>query len=93
MSMYNDIEWELGKTNAYVWRMHLWLLLQGSSLGHWSFHGPGSETKWNAIETFKPGGERDRVAELMMNNLRESGHLVFRATSALDRGQLKSKEG
>ena len=27
------------------------------SLGHWSFLGPGSETKWNATDTFKPGGE------------------------------------
>ena len=27
----------------------------------------------------------------MMNDLRESGHPIFRATSALDRGHLKSK--
>ena len=60
-------------------------------MGHWSFFGPGSETKWNATDTFKPGGEWDRVAELMMNDLRESGHPIFRATSALDRGHLKNK--
>ena len=60
-------------------------------MGHWSFLGPGSETKWNATDTFKPGGEWDRVAELMMNDLRESGHPIFPATSALDRGHLKSK--
>ena len=28
------------------------------SLGHWSFLGPGSQTKWNATDTFKPGGEK-----------------------------------
>ena len=60
-------------------------------MDHWSFLGPGSETKWNATDTFKPGREWDRVAELMMNDLRESGHPIFRATSALDRGHLKSK--
>ena len=30
---------------------------------------------------------------MMMLNLRESGHHVFRATSALDRGFLESKKG
>ena len=61
------------------------------SLGHWSFLGPCSETKWNATDTFKPGREWDRVAERMMSNLRESDHTMFCATSALDRGQLKIK--
>ena len=31
------------------------------------------------------------MAELMMITLKESGHPVFRATSPLSRGQLKSK--
>ena len=35
----------------------------------------------------------DRVAEQMMINFRESGHPVFRATSPLSRGSLKSKGG
>ena len=38
-------------------------------------------------------GEWDRVAELMMIKFGESGHPVFRATSPLSRGQLKSKGG
>ena len=38
------------------------------AVGHMSFLGPSSETKWNATDTFKPGGEWDRVAELMMKN-------------------------
>ena len=33
------------------------------------------------------------MAELMMVTFRESGHPVFRATSPLSRGQLKSKGG
>ena len=38
-------------------------------------------------------GEWDRVAELMMIRFAESGHPVFRATSPLSRGTLKSKGG
>ena len=41
----------------------------------------------------KPQGEWDRVAELIMTKFSESGHPVFRATSPLSRGTLKSKGG
>ena len=61
------------------------------SSGHWSCLGPGSETKWNVTDTFKPGGEWDRDAELMMPNVSESVHPIFRATSALERGTLKQR--
>ena len=37
--------------------------------------------------------EWDKMAERMMITLAESGHPVFRATSPLSRGQLKSKGG
>ena len=73
---------------------HLWLYLQKkSTAGRWSFLGPGSDTKWHSIDKERPGGEWDRVAELMMIKFGESGHLVFRATSPLSRGTLKSKGG
>ena len=35
----------------------------------------------------------DKMAELMMLKFAESGHPVFRATSPLSRGRLKSKGG
>ena len=38
-------------------------------------------------------GEWDKMAEKMMVTLAESGLPVFRATSPLSRGQLKSKGG
>ena len=41
----------------------------------------------------RPQREWDRVAELMMIKFGESGHPVFRATSPLSRGTLKSKGG
>ena len=61
--------------------------------GHWSFLGPGSETKWYSTYNERPQGEWDKVAELMMIKFGESGHPVFRATSPLSRGTLKSKGG
>ena len=61
--------------------------------GRWSFLGPGSKTKWCSTDKERPGGKWDRVAELMVITFGESGHPVFRATSPLSRGTLKSKGG
>ena len=63
------------------------------SPGQWSFLGPGSEKKWYSPHEYKPRGEWDKVAEQMMINFAESGHPVFRSTSPLSRGVLKSKGG
>ena len=63
------------------------------SPGRRSFLGPGSEKKWYSIYDSRPQGEWDRVAELMMIKFSESGHPVFRATSPLSRGTLKTKGG
>ena len=49
--------------------------------------------KWYSISEDSPQGEWDNMAEKMMVTLAESGHPVFRATSPLSRGQLKSKGG
>ena len=59
------------------------------AMGHWSFLGPGSETKWAATDTIQPGGGWDRVATLMMESLSTSGHAI--SEPSLDPGQLKSK--
>ena len=61
--------------------------------GRWSFLGPGSETKWYSTYNVRPGGEWNRVAELMMIKFGERGQPVFRATSPLSLGTLKSKGG
>ena len=63
------------------------------SPGRWSFLGPGSEKKWFSISEDSPQGEWDKMAEKMMITLAESGHPVFRSTSPLSRGVLKSKCG
>ena len=59
--------------------------------GQWSFIGPGSEKKWCSISEDSPQGEWDNMAERMMLEFTESGHPIFRATSPLSRGRLKSK--
>ena len=60
--------------------------------GHWSLLGPGSEKKWYGTYGHKPDGSWDRTAEKMLLNFAETNHLVFRGTSALERGELRSKE-
>ena len=72
---------------------HLCLYLQKKPAGRWSFLGLGSQKKWYSSYIDRPRGEWDRVAELMMIKFGESGHPVFRATSPLSRGTLKSKGG
>ena len=55
--------------------------------------GHSSDLDQKEVDNERPGGEWDRVAELMMIKFGESGHPIFRATSPLSRGTLKIKEG
>ena len=94
MSMFNDISWG-SKDNEKECKSHAQLVslfAKRLGAGQWSFLGPGSEKKWYSISEDSPQGEWDRTAEKMVT-LAESGHPVFRATSPLSRGQLKSKGG
>ena len=59
--------------------------------GQWSFIGPGSETKWCSISEDCPQRIWDKIAEKMLLEFAESGCPIFRATTPLSRGQLKSK--
>ena len=61
--------------------------------GRWSFFGPGSEKKWYSSHGSRPQREWDRIAEQMMLTFAENKHPVFRSTSPLSRGVLKSKGG
>ena len=51
------------------------------------------EKKWYSISEDSLQGEWDKIDELMMLKFGESGHRIFRATSPLSRGVLKSKGG
>ena len=59
-------------------------------IGQWSFIGPGSEKKWYPSEN-SPQGAWDHIAEEMLLKFAESGHPIFRSTTPLSRGRLKSK--
>ena len=59
-------------------------------VGQWPFVGPGSEKKWYSFEN-SPQGAWYNIAEEMLLEFAESGHPIFRATTPLSRGQLKSK--
>ena len=51
--------------------------------GHWSFFGPGDEEKWYGTCDYKAEGKRDQQANQMIDACAQSGHPVFRGTSAL----------
>ena len=95
MSTFNDVSWE-SKENKQECESSAQLVsiyAKRFSPGRWSFLGPGSEKKWYSTLERKPQGEWDRIAELMMFKFGESKHPVFRSTSPLSRGVLKSKGG
>ena len=94
MSIFNDVVWEENEETEKcimnsVTGSHYALRFL---LGRWSFLGPGSEKKWYGTYSDEPDGDWDKTAERMMLNFAESGHPVFCATSALERGELRSKE-
>ena len=60
-------------------------------IGQWSFIGPGSEKKWYSMEENSPQGFWEHVAEKMLLEFAESGCPIFRATTPLSRGKLKSR--
>ena len=93
MSMFNDISCEKKDSereclaNAKVVSIYA----KKFGKGQWSFFGPGCEKKWYAMEEDRPQGIWDNLAEKMLIEFAESGCPIFRATTPLSRGQLKSK--
>ena len=85
--LWNKRQWKRmsGKrsTRIFVWKK-IWK-------GQWSFIGPGSEKKWYSMKEDGPQGIWDNLAEKMLIEFAESGCPMFRATTPLSRGQLKSK--
>ena len=44
-------------------------------------------------DTYKPEGQWNKLADVIVEIFKESGHPIFRGISALNRGTLKSKGG
>ena len=59
--------------------------------GQCSFIGPGSEKVWYSMEEDSPQGIWDHIAEKMLLEFAESTCPIFRATTPLSRGKLRSK--
>ena len=95
MSMFNDIIWgsEDNERECNANADFVSIFARNFPPGRWSFLVPGSEKKWYSTYVDRPQGEWDRIAELMMLKSGESRHPVFRATSPLSRGTLKSRGG
>ena len=95
MSMFNDISWgsKDNKKECESSAQLVSIYARRFSPGQWPFLGPGSEKKWYSTHEYQPQGEWDRVAEQMMIKCAESRHPIFRSTSPLSRGVLKSKGG
>ena len=92
MSMFNDISCEKkgNKEECLKYAEFVATFARRFGIGQWSFIGPSSEKKWYPSEN-SPQGEWDHIAEEMLLKFAESGHPIFRATTPLSRGKLKSK--
>ena len=93
MSMFNDISCDRkgNKEECLANARVVKVLAKKFGIGQWSFIGPGSEKKWYSGEENSPQGAWDHIADEMLLEFAESGHPIFRATTPLSRGILKSK--
>ena len=91
MSMFNDIFCDrYDNKDEYLKNAnYVKTFAERFGIGQWSFIGPGSEKKWYLSETSPRAW--DHIAEDMLLQFAESGHPIFRATTPLSRGQLKSQ--
>ena len=93
MSMFNDISCGTkdNATECLANAKLVSLYARSFGKGQWSFIGPGSEKKWYSISEDSPQGIWDNMAERILLEFAESGCPIFRATSPMSRGRLKSK--
>ena len=92
--MYNDIVW--GDEGNAKRSENISLIVSNCARrfprGRWSFSRPGSEKKCYGTYSDKPDGVWDKTADHMMINVAETSHPIFRASIALERGEVRSKE-
>ena len=91
--MFNDISFgsENNEKECMENAKLVFLYARGFGKRKWSFIGPGSEKKWCSIKEDSPQKVWGIIAERVLVEFAESGCPIFRATSPLSRGQLKSK--
>ena len=92
MSMFNDISCDRKDNKDECLRNAeaVKVFARRFGIGQRAFIGPGSEKKWYSSEN-GPQGAWENIAEEMLLEFAESGHPIFRSTTPLSRGKLKSK--
>ena len=92
MSMFNDLSCDRkgNKEECLANAGVVKIIARNFVIGQLSFIGPCSEKKWYPAEN-SPQGAWDHMGDEMLLELAESGHPIFRATTPLSRGILKSK--
>ena len=90
MSMFNAFLWKSDDQNCISNAEKVKNYAKRFLPGHWTFLGPGSEKRWHRDSH---GGQWDRAANKMVQQFKETGHLVFISTSAMSRGILKQRRG
>ena len=92
VSMFNDVDWTKRNSSDCVSNSEkVRDFARRFPRGHWTLFGPGEESEWYGTHIYKPEGEGNEVADLVVDNIKESGHPTFRGISALNRGILKRK--
>ena len=93
MSMFNDISFgtRYNEQECLANARPVSLYARRLGKGQWSFIGSGSEKKWYSVKKDSPQGIWDNIAEKMLVEFAESACPIFRDTTQLSRGQLKSK--
>ena len=92
MSMFKDISC-VKKDNKYECLRNaesVKVFARRFGIGQWSFIGSGSERKWYSSEN-SPQGAWDNIAEQMLLEFAESGHLIFRATTPFFQGSAQKQ--
>ena len=82
MSMYNDIERKTKQRVTYCELHNCGKICKKIPARTLVVSRAWIRKKWYGSNTYKPNGEWDAVAEHMLLNFSESGHPVFRGTSA-----------
>ena len=93
MSMFNDISCDSkgNKEECMANAKVVSILAEKFGIGQWSFLAPGSEKKWYSMEENSPQRIWDCIADGVLLEFGESGCPIFRATTPVTRGSLKSK--
>ena len=94
MTMFNDIDWtKEGNSEMCISNsINIKNFAERISQGHWTFFEPEDEKKCYRPLSYKLDGQWDSVPSSVVQRFAETGHPIFKGTSALSRGILKMKQ-